>query len=258
MAFQKALFISLGLASTFALAACGTKDDNNTGMGGTAGTGAAGAVGTGGTSGGGTPSTGGTSAAGAGAGAAGAATADCSTVNFASYVPNAAAVSFTTDLLPMFGQACTASDCHNQHDHNAMLNLGNKCDFDPNAKWKCTFPTMSSDPSDFTKSAPDDPATAMLIYQDLMKPAVTVTGGTPMARVKPGDPANSFLMLKLADQQNSKMLACTNFDPSHDPEQPPLPCGSFMPLTGTKYCQGTTRPRFDAIAQWIANGAPMN
>jgi hypothetical protein len=75
-------------------------------------------------------------------------------------------------------------------------------------------------------------------------------------RVVPGDPANSFLMLKLADQQNSKGYTCMNTDPSH--ETNPGPCGVSMPQNQDPYCGGTYRPRFDAIAAWIAQGAPNN
>jgi hypothetical protein len=65
-------------------------------------------------------------------------------------------------------------------------------------------------------------------------------------------------VLKLADQQNSRGYSCTNYDPAHDPEQPPLPCGSHMPLTGTRYCEGSTIPRYRAIIAWIAQGAQDN
>jgi hypothetical protein len=252
MAFQKAIFISLGLGSAFALAACGAKDTEPSGAGGSAGAGVGGVVGTGGAVGtGGTAPAGGAPAGGASAGgSAGAAVADCNHIDFTSYA-SAPAVSFTTDLLPMFGQSCVASDCHNSHDMKAGLDLGNKCDYDANAKWKCTFPATPTDPNDLTKSAPDDPTTKAAMYASLMGASKTAPA---LMRVKPGDPANSFLMLKLAGQQNMKGLACMNQDTSRDM----TPCGGFMPLTGSMYCEGTTRPRFDAIAAWIAQGALNN
>jgi hypothetical protein len=182
----------------------------------------------------------------------------CATTNLAGYTPNAAQVSFTTDLLPMFGLSCVTSDCHNSADNapRAMLKLGHKCAYDMNAKWKCTFPAAPADPNDLAgMPAPDDMATATAIYQNLvMAPATTVNGGTVM-RVKPGDPNNSFLMLKLAGMENARGFMCTNQDPSHGSG---APCGDSMPLGADKWCDGSTRAKFDAIGQWIANGAPMN
>jgi len=250
MAFQKAIFISFGLGTALALTACGPKD--TTSSSGTGGMG--GVVGTGGTAGmgaAGLPAGGGMGTAGAGT-AGGAATGACNAVNFAAYA-SMPPVSFVNDLLPIFGQGCTASDCHNVHDKKAGLNLGYKCNYDPMATWKCTFPAMSADPTDVTMPAPDDPATQAAMLASLLGPSSTVNGGA-MMRVKPGDPANSFIVLKLSDQQNSKGLACTNQDPTRDM----TPCGGFMPLTGTAFCEGTSRPRFDAIVAWIAQGAKMN
>jgi hypothetical protein len=158
----------------------------------------------------------------------------------------------------MFGLSCVTSDCHNSADNSprAMLKLGHKCAYDMNAKWKCTFPPAPADPNDLAgMPAPDDMATVTAIYQNLvMAPATTVNGGA-MKRVAPGDPAHSFLMLKLGNKQNSSGLACTNQDPSHGTG---AACGDSMPLNADPWCDGSTRPKFDAIAQWIANGAPMN
>ncbi len=182
----------------------------------------------------------------------------CATTNLAGYTPNAMPVSFVNDILPMFGLSCVTSDCHNSADGTnvrAGLQLGHKCGYDATAKWKCTFPTAPMDPNDLGgKPAPDDAATIAAVYMNLvMAPAKTVNGGTVM-RVKPGDPANSFLMQKLADKQNAMGYMCTNQDASHGTG---APCGDSMPLNGDKWCDGTTRLKFDTIGQWIANGAPM-
>ena len=84
----------------------------------------------------------------------------------------------------------------------------------------------------------------------------TVTDGS-VKRVAPNDPGNSFLILKLADQENSKGYTCMNQDPTH--EDNPGPCGLSMPQGGaTLYCEGTDRKKFDAIAAWIAQGAQKN
>ncbi|HVW30733.1 MAG TPA: hypothetical protein VHC69_35495 [Polyangiaceae bacterium] len=270
MSFQKAIFISLGVGSALVLGGCGAKDTNPEGTGGAAGA----VIGAGGVApgSGGTPGVAGTTVATAGTtgaagttgtagttGAAGAGTGGpgttCADTNLMGYTPNAMPISFTTDILPMFGLSCVTSDCHNSNEQapRAGLQLGHKCAYDATAKWKCTFPTTA--PSDPTQPAPDDPTTVMAVYQSLMAPAETVMGAG-MARVKPGDPYNSFLMLKLSDEENSRGLTCTNTDASH--ETNPGPCGVNMPQGSDPWCSGSDRAKFDAIGQWIANGAPMN
>ena len=249
------------------LGGCGAKDTNTGGTGGAGITngGAGGVVsGAGGTA----PSTGGTPVAGGGTttGTAGTTSTGtggpgttCATTNLMGYTPNAMPISFTTDILPMFGLSCVTSDCHNSSDGmnvRAGLQLGHKCAYDATAKWKCTFPAAPADPTDLvSQPAPDDTATAMAVYQSLMGQSETVQGAG-MARVKPGDPYNSFLMLKLADQENARNLTCMNTDSSH--ESNPGPCGVSMPQNGDRWCEGSSRPKLDAIGQWIANGAPMN
>jgi hypothetical protein len=203
---------------------------------------------------GGTPAGGTTGMAGMATGGPG---TTCATTNLAGYTPNAAQVSFTNDILPMFGLSCVTSDCHNSADSQprAGLPLGHKCAYDMAAKWKCTFPAAPADPNDLASMpAPNDAATVMAIYQALMMPSKTAPA---MARVKPGDPSNSFLMLKLANLQNSRMLTCMNQDSSH--EMNPGPCGVNMPQGADPWCDSmSSRPKMDAIGQWIANGAPMN
>lgn len=262
MSFQKAIFISLGVGSALVLGGCGAKDTNPNpeGTAGTAGvpastggtTGVAGAAATGGMA-----MAGGGTTGGAGASTSGVGTS-CATTNLAAYMPNQSMpISFQNDLLPMFGLSCILSDCHNSAENapRAGLQLGHKCDYNATAKWKCVFPTTVTDPSNLiSASSPDDPATVMAVYQSLMAPSTTVNGGG-MVRVKPGDPANSFLMLKLAGTENMHGLMCTNQDPSHGTG---AACGDPMPLGGTQWCDGSDRPKFDAIAQWIANGAMMN
>jgi hypothetical protein len=224
MSLHKSIFISFGLGAL--LTACGSDKTQPTGTGGAPGNG---------------PGTCGT---------------DCVHIDYSCY-ENMPTVSFKTDLLPMFGLACVQGDCHGAYENapRAGLNLGYKCTFDTNAKWKCTFPTAPDPSGDMTKPAPDDPILAT-IYASVTGVAATVTDGS-VKRVVPGDPANSFLMLKLADQQNSMGYTCMNQDPSH--ETPPAPkCGVSMPQSQELYCQGAYRPRFDAIATWIAQGAPNN
>jgi len=163
------------------------------------------------------------------------------------------AMSFRNDILPIFGLSCVTSDCHAPQDARAGLNLGYKCSYDANAKWKCTFPAESN--PDPTVPQADNDATIAAVYANLLAPARTVAGGI-VDRVKASDPANSFLVLKLADQQNSRGYACFNQDPSH--ESNPLPCGVSMPQGTDPLCSGTSRARFDAVVAWIAQGAPNN
>jgi hypothetical protein len=176
--------------------------------------------------------------------------ADCMHIDYASYATGDM-ISFRTDVIPIVGFGCTATSCHNPDKHEAGLNLGWHCNFDMAAKWSCTFPAAPDPNSSTTK--PNDDATIAAVYASLMAPSTTVNGGT-VPRVKPGDPANSFLVLKLADQQGMKGYACTNQDPSASSQ----PCGVSMPLSGEPYCMGTSRKRFDAIARWVAEGAPNN
>jgi hypothetical protein len=73
-------------------------------------------------------------------------------------------------------------------------------------------------------------------------------------------PETSFLVQKLAGTENAQGYQCTNQDPSHDVLDPKTnaaaPCGDPMPLiAAARWCEGTSRKRFDAIATWIAQGA---
>jgi hypothetical protein len=166
---------------------------------------------------------------------------------------NGPTISFRNDLLPMFGLSCVVSDCHSPRDHKAGLNLGNKCAYDANAKWKCTFPILPD--SDTTKPQPLDAQTIADVYASLLAPAATVNGGF-VKRVVPGDPANSFLVLSLADKQNTRGYSCTNQDASH--ESSPPPCGVAMPQNQDSFCVGAFQTRFDAVVRWIAQGAKNN
>ena len=226
--------------------------------GGLLGAGGSGALGAGGSGALGAGGSGAFGAGGSGAfgalGAGGAFTSGCPPIDFSSYATGET-ISFRNDVLPMLGLSCVAADCHGAYETapRAGLNLGNKCVYDMNAKWKCTFPN-AADPLDPTKPAPDLPI-ANQIYASMMEPATTVVSPR-VRRIVPGDPANSYLMLTLADQQNTRGYTCENQDPSH--ESNPPPCGVSMPQNQDLYCQGTYRPRFDAIARWIAEGAPNN
>lgn len=187
-------------------------------------------------------------------GAGGAAGASCATIDYASYM-GGTVPSFKTDIMPIFGLSCTASDCHNSHDKKAGLDLGWKCVYSATTK-TCDFPAMV-DPNT-TSSNPPKPLTPDVlaaVYASLMAPAKTVTSAS-VPRVIPNDPEHSFIIEKVADTQNKRGYTCTNQDPSH--ETNPEACGAVMPLGSDPLCSGTNRPRFDLLARWIANGAPNN
>jgi hypothetical protein len=163
------------------------------------------------------------------------------------------AISFRNDILPIFGLDCVTSDCHDPQYVRAGLYLGHNCAYDANAKWKCSFPSNPN--PDPVQPQPDDEQTVAAVYAGLLAPAQTVTSPT-VYRVKPGDPENSFLVLSLANQQNSRGYMCVNQDPSHEVQPPP--CGVQMPQNQDSFCTGISQPRFDAIVEWIAQGAPNN
>ncbi|HEX4340181.1 MAG TPA: hypothetical protein VH062_29940 [Polyangiaceae bacterium] len=235
MTTTKPSFILAGIASVLVLAACSSSKSTPGG-------------GAGDNDGGGT--------GGAKGAEAGAAAPDCKHIDYTSY-STGDTVSFKNDILPMFGLSCTPSGCHRPDQHEAGLNLGVRCDFDATAKWKCTFPaTDTADPTDFSKSHPLTDTLVADVYASVTAKSTTITDGS-VKRVVAGDPANSFLLLKLADQQSSKGYTCTNQDPSHE-DNPAPACGVSMPQNQALYCEGTDRTKFDAIARWIQQGAMNN
>jgi hypothetical protein len=193
-----------------------------------------------------TPGSGGTSGA-----------TGCDNIDFAAY-KTAAPVSFAKDVMPLFGNTCIASTCHNPHDHNANLNLGPHCKYDSATK-VCTYPADAAaaaalDPtmSQVVPYAPLDQATLDATYASLMLPSTTVLSPT-VQRVVPGDPENSFIIKKVTGKQDGTGYMCKSQDPSHQITKDP--CGDSMPLGGGLLCEGTSRPRFDVLAGWIAQGA---
>jgi hypothetical protein len=192
-----------------------------------------------------------------GSGAGGAAATGCAGIDYASY-STGPLPSFKTDIMPIFGLSCTASDCHNSKDHKAGLDLGWKCDFVTATK-TCVFPAMV-DPNT-TSTNPSKPLTQAVldaVYASLMAPATTVIPpSASVPRVIPTNAEHSFIIEKVSDTQNKQGYTCKNQDPSHETNPPE--CGVVMPLNGEPLCAGTSRVlRFDLLARWIAQGAPNN
>jgi hypothetical protein len=258
MSFDRSLLISsLGIVCLTAFAGCSGSDDNvgpsaTGGAGGAApGTGAAPASGGAAASGGVTGSTGGTTTASGGTTTGSGGAAACNTDY--SKLPAGAAVSLKNDLMPIFGLACVASGCHGDSDKKAGLYLGKKCAFDAAAKWRCTFPTApGATPTD------PQPLTDDIVAQVFASLTAQSTTAPAIKRADPTKPESSFILDKTSNTQSAKGLQCTNQDPSHSATG--APCGDYMPATGDPLCTSgpTGQARFDAIAQWIKNGAQNN
>jgi hypothetical protein len=178
-------------------------------------------------------------------------------------------VSFTTDVMPIFGFGCALSDCHNSNDAapRAGLQAGPKCRFDPNAG-QCGYPATAPPNGDpITSPQPLTPQTVQAVYANLLLPATTVSGGS-VQRVVPGHPEESFLLMKLSNTQALHGYTCVNQDTSHEGGDSAPPCGVGMPGPGpgaASLCEvsspGTSiegQPAFDIVARWIAQGAPAN
>lgn len=129
------------------------------------------------------------------------------------------AVSFATDIVPVFQASCSlSSSCHQlQQGGPSLLYLGGEA------------------------SKPADGAGIFAAIVD--KPSVELAS---MMYVKSGDPANSFLMHKLDGDECELASQCG---------ATPVPsCGEPMPMSGCALA-GTTRDKF---RRWIAQGAKNN
>jgi len=126
-------------------------------------------------------------------------------------------VSFADDVMPIFEDNCASGNCHGSTSTpDADLYLGS--------------------------SSGNDAATIDEVYGELVN--VDAYAAYPMVRVKPGDPENSWLMIKL-DGDMSCPQAAPNCSGS---------CGQRMPRgTGA---MPLPQNELDLIRSWIANGAP--
>ena len=69
-------------------------------------------------------------------------------------LPSMPAVSFSKDVMPIFGLSCTANSCHNADDRKGGVYLGPRCKYDAAVPWTCAYPAVV-DPAD--GSGPLDP-----------------------------------------------------------------------------------------------------
>jgi hypothetical protein len=186
-------------------------------------------------------------------------------------------VSFTNDVMPIFGFSCHFSDCHNSNDTQprAALQLGPDCQFDLNTG-ACTYPTTSDPNADpITAPQPLSQQQIQAVYGNLVNTPSTTAPA--VMRVVPGHPEQSFLMMKMAGLQNNVGLQCMNQDTTHEGGNSAPPCGVSMPqstdntmaLNSTGLCQTTPTCNspddcfggtawFNIVARWVAQGAMAN
>lgn len=195
------------LALSLAAPACG--DDPSSG-----GSGGEGGSSTSGTGGANTATTGTGASTATTTGSGGCAPADAGCFDYCSFTPTGG-VSFADDVMPIFEAHCNATTCHGSLSApDADLYLGS--------------------------ASGNDAATIVEVYAELVNwDAYNAPG---MVRVDPGDPANSWLMVKLDGDMSCPQAqpfcagSCGQRMPRGDP---PLPAAQL-----------------DVIRSWIMNGAP--
>jgi hypothetical protein len=144
--------------------------------------------------------------------------------------------SFIADVMPIFQISCTASQCHCNTDTT------------PNCLRVPWPPYLGvSVGSDVTRAIADT------VYASLVNVPSSIAQGVML--VAPGNPAESFLVQKISNTQNSQCHDCALTLPGASP-----PCGSQMPNVGDELCTAGSdgQARFDTIARWIAQGAENN
>jgi hypothetical protein len=156
---RKFLFITLSFLSTLSLVGCGGGDDSSpvTGTGGSAGTG--GSSGTGG----GTPGTGGIASTG------------CNAAIYASYQAPTTTPTLATDVYPIFRPTCAVGGCH------------------------LTPATGGIGQHPYLGPGTDSPTAAQLaaIKTELLAASVEGAASRSIKLVVPGQPENSYLMVKI-------------------------------------------------------------
>lgn len=196
------------VAALAALVACGGDEGN--GAGGSGGTSSSGS--------GGAPSTsssGGTTSSGPTTGSGGCSSVD-GCYDYCAFTPTGN-ISFADDVMPIFEANCNSTSCHGSPSTpDADLFLGSASD--------------------------NDEDTILEVYGELVN--VDGYNALGMFRVKPGDPENSWLMVKLDGD-----MSCPQAQPFCAGS-----CGQRMPRgTGA---MPLSDGELDIVRSWIANGAP--
>jgi len=182
-----------------------------------------------------------TSTAGSGGSSGDCKTVTCKAIDYTNL--DATPVSFKNDIFtPIIRPTCNTSSCHGLPLNRATADL-------PGAHLY-----LGPQPTD--SSVPIDDNLMGQINTELTSASHTAP---TMKIAAAGDPANSFLMLKLTGCQNSKGLSCTL--QSADISETKSGCGDTMPPTCYSQMNDVTPPseaQLTTIARWIAQGAKNN
>lgn len=169
------------------------------------------------------PGTGGSGGGGGSNGTGGIQSTGCySGFDYGSYTPGATARTLTTDVVPIFTVSCALAGCHATGSTHPFLGPGNGM-----------TPTS---------------AQIMAIRSELV--GVTALEFPSAKLVVAGDPANSWLMLKV-DASPSGSISCSC--PSNSLTVATLPCGTSMPQGGPQL----GADKRGLIRDWIKGGATL-
>ena len=170
-------------------------------------------------------------------------TVTCNALDYTNLDPTP--VSFKNDIFtPIIRPTCNTSSCHGLNPMYATADL-------PGAH--LYLGPLATD----TVTTVDDTLMAQinneLVGASQTAPSIKIAAA--------GDPANSFLMLKLTGCQNSKSLSCTV--QSADLSETKTGCGDTMPPScyaqdPTNKLTPPTQAQLMTIARWIAQGAKNN
>jgi hypothetical protein len=169
----------------------------------------------------------GTGGSGGTGGAGGAGPAVCDT-DYARITSDTTPVSFEADIMPIFQVSCVANQCHCSRETNR--------DCAPSPKAQLFLGVKSSLPQ------PSD------VVQQVLDNLVDVDSATvpTVKRIASGDPANSFLVMKISDTYNEHGFDCVKQDQAAG-------CGDPMPPAGATLCtQSNGQERFETIVRWVA------
>jgi hypothetical protein len=135
---------------------------------------------------------------------------------------------FAADLMPFFSTHCNFGGCHLGPGSSAQLQLGEECAFDVHTN--VCVADASSTSSELARS----------VYDSLLAPSITAP---TIRRVEPGKPGASFILFKLSGCQDAfeSLTGCGG-------------CGRPMP--GGAVLRDAEPDSFDALARWVAAGAP--
>jgi hypothetical protein len=147
-------------------------------------------------------------------------------------------VSLRNDLMPIFNQSCDQTQCHDKDKPKALLYLSPGC--------ARNLDTGACDEIALTE------ADVQEVYANMV--GVASTTAPAVLRIAPQDPAQSFMVHKIADTHEAQGYACTPQDTMV------TGCGDSMPPQGATLCTQNNggQERFNMIVRWILQGAQNN